>query len=697
MRARTQLPRELAADLNHAHGLAVLFAEQRHGTQRLRVIQRHDAGRDFEVVADRVVRDLFDLAARRRRKRLIPGEVEPHVPGTVVGARLVSVWTQRLPQCRMNEMRRRMSLGRTATPIGVDEGGGFIPHADLACTNLHLVAHEPRDGPLHIEHLEVETGSDDAARICFLPAGFRVERRLRQDHFRDLPHDGTVDRCSADDETENARLGLQLVVAREHRLAPRSDRAVDRQVGKESLLGPRVGLRPRALVEHEPIECGAIDGEAVLFRHLEGQIDRETEGVVKQKGCIARELRRACIPRLRDSEIQDAGAAGERAQKRLFFGIGETPDAVVALLDFGVRGLHRVARRREEFAESRGVDPQQAHCAHSSTHQTPEDVPAALVRRGHSVTHEHQRRAHVIGDHAHPHVVVVVGSVAPARDFGRPIEHGSHLIDLVQIFDALLEKGDPFEAHTGVDILARQFAQDLEVMCPDGCSAQPLHEDEIPDLDVSVVVGGRAAPATVGGAAVEEDLGVGPRGARRSHRPVVVGLAHALDALIRKSGRLLPVASCVVVVFVDRDPEVSLLEAEAAVRFGLREQLPGIRDRLFLEVIAEREVAIHLKERAVTGGLADLFDVEGPNALLHTGGTRVWSGYESGQVRHEWHHAGDREKERRVVAHQRGRRHYGVTAVSKEVEPAVADVSGQHLPRRAVLRRGSDSPPRQLP
>ena len=590
-----------------------------------------------------------------------------------------------------------MSLGRTATPLCVDEGGGSIPHADLTRTNLHLVAHEPRDGPLHIEHLEVETGSHDAAHIGFLPAGFRVERRLRQDHFSDLPRDGTVDRCSADDETENARLGLQLVVAREHGLALRSERAVDRQVGKESLLGLRVGLRPRALVEHEPIECGAVDGEAVLFRHFEGQIDRKTEGVVEQEGGVARELRRACILCLRDGEVQDAGAAGERAQKRLLFGIGETPDAVVALLDFGVGGLHRVARRREELAESRGVDAQQAHCAHSPTHQTPQDVTAALVRRGDPVAHEHQRRAHVVGDNAHPHVVVVVGSVAPARDFGRPIEHGSHLIDLVQILDTLLEKGDPFEAHTGVDILAWQFAQDLEVVRPDGCSAQPLHEHEIPDLDVSVVVGGRASPATVGGAAIEKDFGVGPRGARRSHRPVVVGLTHALDALIRKSGRLLPVAGCVVVVFVDRDPEVSLLEAEAAVGFGRREQLPGIRDRLFLEVIAEREVAIHLKERAVTGGLADLFDVEGPNALLHTGGSRVRSGHESGEIGHEWHHASDREEERRVVAHQRGRRHHGVTAVSKEVEPAVADISGQHLPRHAVPRRGSDSPPRQLP
>ena len=46
------------------------------------------------------------------------------------------------------------------------------------------------------------------------------------------------------------------------------------------------------------------------------------------------------------------------------------------------------------------------------------------------------------------------------------------------------------------------------------------------------------------------------------------------------------------------------------------------RDRLLLEVVAEGEVAVHLEERRVPRGLADLLDVEGAHALLHAGRPR---------------------------------------------------------------------------
>ena len=52
------------------------------------------------------------------------------------------------------------------------------------------------------------------------------------------------------------------------------------------------------------------------------------------------------------------------------------------------------------------------------------------------------------------------------------------------------------------------------------------------------------------------------------------------------------------------------------------DQLPGELDRALLEVVAEGEVAVHLEERAVPGGLADLLDVQGAHALLHAGGAR---------------------------------------------------------------------------
>ena len=97
---------------------------------------------------------------------------------------------------------------------------------------------------------------------------------------------------------------------------------------------------------------------------------------------------------------------------------------------------------------------------------------------------------------------------------------------------------------------------------------QVLHEDEVPDLDVAVVVGGRAAVDAVGGAAVEEDLRAGAGRAGLAGRPVVGVLAEALDALVGQAGDALPELDRLVVVLVDGDPEVLLGEAVAAV--GLR-------------------------------------------------------------------------------------------------------------------------------
>jgi hypothetical protein len=57
------------------------------------------------------------------------------------------------------------------------------------------------------------------------------------------------------------------------------------------------------------------------------------------------------------------------------------------------------------------------------------------------------------------------------------------------------------------------------------------------------------------------------------------------------------------------------------------EQLPGVGDRLALEVVAEAEVAQHLEERVVARGVADVLQVvvlaAGAHAALRRGGAGV--------------------------------------------------------------------------
>ena len=112
---------------------------------------------------------------------------------------------------------------------------------------------------------------------------------------------------------------------------------------------------------------------------------------------------------------------------------------------------------------------------------------------------------------------------------------------------------------------------------------------------------------------------------------------------------------------------------------ALGDQVPGVGDRAFLEVVAEGEVAVHLEERAVPRGLADLLDVEGAHALLHAGRPRERRGLAAGQVRDERDHAGDGEQQRRVGRDQRRAGDDGVPALGEVLEEAAADLGGLHV------------------
>ncbi len=590
----------------------------------------------------------------------------------------MSVLAEHLAERGVDEVRARVRLGRAAAPVGVDDRRGGVAHAHLARPHLHAVADEALHGLLHVEHLEIEALADDAARVGLLAAGLRVEARLGEDDLRDVARHRVVDAASADDEPEDRRPRLQLVVAREAGLARRAELAVDGEVGQRRLLALGVGLGARALLQHQAVEGLAVDREAVLLGHLEREVDGEAEGVVQEERGVARDPLAALRLRLADRDVEDRRAAGERAEEGLLLRVRQTRDAVEVVRHLGVGGLHRVARRGEQLAEGRGVHAHEAHRAHGASHQAPQDVAAPLVRRSHAVRHQHEGGAHVVGDDAHGHVVLVVGAVTTSGELGRAVEHRADLVDLVHVLDALLEERDALEAHAGVDVLLGEVAEDLEVALARAGPAQVLHEDQVPDLHVAVVVGGRAAVGAVGGTAVEEDLRAGARGAGLAGVPVVRVAAEALDPLVRQARDALPRLPRLVVLVVHGDPEVVGREAEAAVGLARREQLPRVRDGLLLEVVAEREVAVHLEEGAVSGRAADLLDVEGADALLDARRARERRGHDAREVGHERHHAGHREQQGRVVAHERRGRHDGVPPVAEVRQPGVADVCGLH-------------------
>ena len=178
----------------------------------------------------------------------------------------------------------------------------------------------------------------------------------------------------------------------------------------------------------------------------------------------------------------------------------------------------------------------------------------------------------MVGDDPVAHVVgCTPGAVTTGRALGHLVDHRAHQVDLVDVVDTLEKAGDALDAHAGVDILARQRAQDRELLLGRALAALVLHEDEVPDFDIPVLVGLRPALDAVVRAAVVVDLRARPARSRDTHRPVVVGHAAALDPLGRQSCHLLPQSDGFVVVIKDGGPESFRVHAVAAVGDRLRE------------------------------------------------------------------------------------------------------------------------------
>ena len=154
---------------------------------------------------------------------------------------------------------------------------------------------------------------------------------------------------------------------------------------------------------------------------------------------------------------------------------------------------------------------------------------------------------------------------------------------------------------------------------------------------------------------------------------------------MRSSGRpaiLLPQPEGLVVVVIDGDGEPVLVETEVA-----GQQPPGVFDGVLLEIVAEGEIAEHLEEGVVAGGVADVVEVvvlaAGADAFLGGRGAHVGALLDLGEDVLELHHAGIGEHQRRVVARDERARGNDFVAASgeelQETRPDLVDAAHEHL------------------
>ena len=219
----------------------------------------------------------------------------------------------------------------------------------------------------------------------------------------------------------------------------------------------------------------------------------------------------------------------------------------------------------------------------------------------------------------------------------------------------LHHRGDALEAGAGIDRRARQRGQ-----LPVGRAIE-LHEHQIPDLEEASCLGlffelrlgdhgGARSPVGLIPLEVDVDLRAGTARTSVPHLPEVVLVPQTIDPVIGKPGDLAPQRARLVVGLVHGDPKPVRSQPEI---FRPGHELPGERDRLALEVVAEGEVAQHLEEGVVPLGVPHLLEIvvfaPGAHALLAGRSPQVVAPLLTQERPLELHHAGIGEQQRRVV------------------------------------------------
>ena len=290
---------------------------------------------------------------------------------------------------------------------------------------------------LHIEHFEAQAVTGDQAGVGVLAARLRVERGLVENDLNDVPGECPVDELAVGDDAAHLGVRGQVGEAEERHLAVRTQRPVRLCRDGGALLGLRVGLRPVLLLLHELAEPGLVHLEALLGRHLEGEVEREAVGVVQGERPVRSDVGAVLRARLPRSEVEDLRAGREGAPERLLLGIGNRRDPRPLADHVAVGRGHQVLAHRQQLGQHRIVHAQQPHGADAAPQQPAQHIATSLVAGGDAVGHQHQRGAHVVTDDAQPDVGLRVGAVAGARDLRRTADHREDLVDLVHVGDAL--------------------------------------------------------------------------------------------------------------------------------------------------------------------------------------------------------------------------------------------------------------------
>ncbi len=168
------------AHRNHAHLVAVFFAEQRARPGVAGVVDRHQPRGDLVVFQHHIVGDILDPAQLFRRDRLWMNEVEAQPVRRHQRAALRDMVAKHLPQCLVQQMRRRVIGADRRTPDMIDFEQQCRTRLQRALFHRADMHEEIAGLLLGVGDTKPHAFAGHHAGIADLAAGLRIERRLVQ-------------------------------------------------------------------------------------------------------------------------------------------------------------------------------------------------------------------------------------------------------------------------------------------------------------------------------------------------------------------------------------------------------------------------------------------------------------------------------------------------------------------------------------
>ena len=293
--------------------------------------------------------------------------------------------------------------GRAAP--GVDAGMHLLAHRQLALDELAIVHELAALVLLHVRHEEFCCFRLNDSVVRHLAAHLSVERRLIEHHDGVCLSRNCATQLVFSHQRHDLRIVCKCKVSGKLRLR---DLLAELHAGPAEI-AQRLTRFARAdlLLLHELAECVLVHCHAGLTHHLDGEIDRETIGVIQLERIRAGEDLPALFGVLFKHIGEDLHPAVDGLGKALLLGLDHAGDIRLLLPQLGVLALVFVHDSVDNFIEERLIHAQELTMPRRAAQKTAQDVAAALVRRQNAVTDHERGRADVVCDDAQRHVALM--------------------------------------------------------------------------------------------------------------------------------------------------------------------------------------------------------------------------------------------------------------------------------------------------